>query len=43
VWTRAYLVLAGDDISPDEVLEAYEQSRPPRRRPGRPRSCDRRD
>jgi putative transposase len=43
VWTRAYLVQAGDDITPDEVLAAFEASRPPRRRPGRPRSCDRRD
>lgn len=43
VWTRAYLVLAGDDVTPDEVLQAFEASRPPKRRPGRPRSCEERD
>ena len=37
LWTRAYFVLAGDQISPEEVLAAFEASLPPRRRPGRPR------
>jgi putative transposase len=36
LWTRAYFVLAGDQISPEEVLAAFEASLPPRRRPGRP-------
>lgn len=40
LWTRAYVVLAGEQISPEQVLEAYEASLPPRRRPGRPRSCE---
>jgi len=40
LWTRAYLVLAGDRITPDDVLAAYEAALPPKRRPGRPRSCD---
>jgi putative transposase len=39
VWTRQYTVLAGDDISPEQVLAAYEAAIPPRRRPGRPRTC----
>jgi putative transposase len=39
LWTRAYLVLAGDNISPDQVLTAFEAAIPPRRRPGRPRMC----
>jgi putative transposase len=43
VWTRDYTVLAGDGISPEEVLAVYEASRPPRRRPGRPRLCSDRD
>lgn len=36
LWTRAYLVLAGDSISPEEVLKRYEELLPPRRGPGRP-------
>jgi putative transposase len=39
LWTRAYLVRAGEHITPDQVLAAYEAALPPRRRPGRPRSC----
>ena len=42
VWTRAYLVRAGK-VTPDEVLAEFEAAMPPRRRPGRPRSCDRRE
>lgn len=43
VWTRAYTVLAGDHMTPEQVLAAHEAAMPPRRRPGRPRSCERRD
>lgn len=41
LWTRAYLVLAGDQLTPDQVLAAYDAALPPKRRPGRPRSCGR--
>jgi putative transposase len=40
VWTRAYLVRAGDHITPEQVLADYEAAIPPRRRPGRPRLSD---
>ncbi|MBV9279057.1 MAG: transposase, partial [Chloroflexi bacterium] len=40
LWTRTYLVQAGDNVTPEQVLAAYEAALPPRRRPGRPRSCD---
>jgi putative transposase len=43
VWTRAYLVRAGEHVTPKEVLAAFESSRPPRRSPGRPRACGNRD
>ncbi len=43
VWTRAYLVQAGEHVTPEQVLAAYEAAQPPRRRPGRPRSCESRD
>ncbi len=43
VWTRAYLVQAGEHVTPEQVLAAYEAAQPPRRRPGRPRSYDSRD
>jgi putative transposase len=43
LWTRAYFVLAGEQISPDQVLAAYSAALPPRRRPGRPRSCEGRE
>lgn len=36
LWTRAYLVLAGDSIQPDEVLRRFEATLPPRRPRGRP-------
>lgn len=39
MWTRAYTVRAGDQITPEEVLAAHEGAVPPKRRPGRPRSC----
>jgi putative transposase len=40
LWTRAYLVKAGERLTPEQVLAAYEAALPPRRRPGRPRSCN---
>lgn len=40
LWTRAYLVLAGDQMTPEQVLAAFAAAVPPRRRPGRPRSCE---
>jgi putative transposase len=43
VWTRAYLVLAGDGLSEDEVIAAFEAAQPPRRAPGRPRADQRRE
>jgi putative transposase len=43
LWTRAYAVLAGDQLTPDVVLDQYEASLPPRRPRGRPRCCDVRD
>ncbi len=43
VWTRAYTVRAGDQLTPEQVLATYESSVPPKRRPGRPRTDDNRD
>ncbi len=43
LWTRAYLVLAGEHMTPEQVLAAYEAALPPRRRPGRPRSSGSRE
>src|SRR5437588_8912897 len=40
LWTRKYVVLAGDHLTPEQVLQAYEAMQPPKRRPGRPRSCE---
>jgi putative transposase len=36
LWTRAYLVLAGETISPEEVLQRFESLLPPRKLRGRP-------
>jgi len=36
LWTRAYLVLAGDAFEPDEVLRRFDAMLPPRRPRGRP-------
>jgi putative transposase len=36
LWTRAYLVVAGETISPEEVLQRFESLLPPRRPRGRP-------
>jgi putative transposase len=40
VWTRAYLVQAGEHVTPEQVLAAYEASQPPKRPRGRPRTCN---
>jgi len=42
LWTRAYLVVAGDHVTPEEVLELYEAVQQPRRPRGRPprKRCD---
>ena len=37
LWTRAYLVMAGDQLTADEVFERFEAAQPPRRPRGRPR------
>ena len=36
LWTREYLVLAGDDVPPDEIQRLYVSMLPPRRPRGRP-------
>ena len=43
VWTRAYLVLAGEHMTADQALAAYEATMPARRRRRRPRLCDGRE
>ena len=37
LWTRAYLVMAGDQLDPEEVIRQFEASEPERRHRGRPR------
>jgi putative transposase len=37
LWTRAYLVMAGDQLDPEEVIRYFEASEPERRPRGRPR------
>ena len=37
LWTRAYLVMAGDQLTADEVFERFEAAQPPRRPRGRPK------
>jgi len=37
LWTRAYLVMAGEEIPTEEVLKRYEAMQQPRRPRGRPR------
>jgi putative transposase len=39
LWTRAYCVLAGEGVTPDQLLDAYEATLPSRRPRGRPRTC----
>jgi putative transposase len=43
VWTRAYLVLAGEHMTLEQALAEYEASMPARRPRGRPRLCDGRE
>lgn len=40
LWTRAYLVMAGDELPTEEVLKHYEDMQQPRRPRGRPRKVD---
>ncbi len=37
LWTRAYLVMAGDQLDPEEVIRHFEEAEPERRPRGRPR------
>lgn len=37
LWTRAYLVVAGETLSAEEVLERFQALTPPRKPRGRPR------
>lgn len=37
LWTRAYLVVAGDQVDPEEVFRRFEAAQPQRRPRGRPR------
>jgi hypothetical protein len=37
LWTRAYLVMAGDELDPEEVIRQFEACEPERRPRGRPR------
>ena len=37
LWTRAYLVMAGDQVDADDVLRAFDAAQPERRPRGRPR------
>ena len=39
LWTRTYLVLAGDQVTTDEALARFEAAQPPRRPRGRPRKA----
>jgi putative transposase len=39
LWTRDYLVVAGEDIAADDLLRAFHSRLAPRRPPGRPRCC----
>jgi putative transposase len=37
LWTRAYLVMAGDTLDADDVIQRFEEQQPERRPRGRPR------
>jgi putative transposase len=39
LWTRAYLVMAGDSVAPEEVFQRFEEAQPQRRPRGRPRKA----
>lgn len=36
LWTRAYIVLSGDHLTPENALAAFQVLQPPRRPRGRP-------
>lgn len=36
LWTRAYIVLAGDELEAEEVIRRFDETVPPRRPRGRP-------
>jgi putative transposase len=40
LWTRTYLVMAGEEIPTEEVLKRYEAMQHPRRPRGRPRKVE---
>jgi putative transposase len=40
LWTRAYLVMAGEHIEPEEVFRRFEATQPERRPRGRPRKAE---
>jgi hypothetical protein len=39
LWTRAYLVMAGDQLTVAEVFERFEAAQPPRKPRGRPKKA----
>ncbi|HKS70895.1 MAG TPA: transposase, partial [Ktedonobacterales bacterium] len=39
LWTRAYLIVAGDELTAEEVIRRYEATLSPRRPRGRPRKA----
>ena len=39
LWTRTYLVVAGDSVDPEEVFRRFEAAQPRRRPRGRPRKA----
>lgn len=39
LWTRAYLVVAGEQVDPEEVFRRFEAAQPQRRPRGRPRKA----
>ena len=40
LWTRAYLVMAGEEVDPNKVFQRFEATLPQRRPRGRPRKGD---
>ena len=36
LWTRAYLVMAGEQIDPEEIFQRFAEAQPPRKPRGRP-------
>jgi putative transposase len=39
LWTRTYIVMAGEMLDPQEILSHFEEHLPERRPRGRPRKC----